>query len=118
MIIRPEQMQSLREAMTSRFVDESANRLRARFPDKIMRLYPAPSDLTTRVQSAIAEALARGISGGDDLRLYIDCLALVGPTFPTECPWAMAILNRSDIDTHAKMMLVNEYLIFGMDEPL
>ena len=71
MIIRPEQMQSLREAMISRFVEQSAKRLRTRFSDKIARLYPNPSDLTTRVQSATSEALERGISRGDDLSLYI-----------------------------------------------
>jgi hypothetical protein len=118
MIIRQEQMTTMRDALTARFVEQSLERIRTRFPERSAASGLDSSQWRAHLERAVSEARERGISGGDELDLYLDCLVLIGPAFPADSPWALEILDRSDIDGPAKMMQINDYLIFGMDEPL
>ncbi len=116
MVIRSEQFSALEQAHRQSYVVSNAARLRRDFPEELRQRGIDSPQLEVLVRQAIADAAQYGVDAGEDLRLYLDCIALLGPGFDRAVGWAARILGRDDVDGGQKMGEINDYLIFGLEE--
>jgi hypothetical protein len=117
--IRKEQMDALGAYMLRQFEKRMVKHLRKDFPKELQEHNIKKQDLEQMVRRGIADAKNYGVEYEDDLKLYVECMLLLSPNFDQDerFPWAKQILTREDVDGDIKMSEINEYLIFGMQEP-
>jgi len=92
LIIRREQVAVLVQAAADRFVRETADHIRARWPRSFARL--GEEDVQSAIQHGIERARSYRIQTEASVRLFIEMMFLLGPAFDTDpkLPWASQCL--------------------------
>jgi len=119
MVIRSEQIEEMQEYRTDRYVEALARHLESNFPAEIAGRGLQGSKLRQAVSEGVTDAGQYNVHAASDLRLYIECIAMLSPNFDTsaEHPWAGEILRRADLGGKCKMDRINERLLFGPGGP-
>jgi hypothetical protein len=110
-------MTSFESALQESFVHRMVLHLLEDFPEDLRRQKLASEDLESLVQDALLRAEALGITREDYLRLFVECLAILGPQFDSDNPVTVKILTGQDLSVDEKMEELNSYLLFGLGEP-
>ena len=119
MKIRKEQMDALRKSREDAFVARMVKHLRNDFRKGRVTQHIAEGDLEALVRRGITDAEKYGVIYEDDVRLYIECMVVLGPMFDQDqrCGWAGELLRQEGLDGTTKMDQIDQYLIFGTAEP-
>ncbi|WP_157758954.1 hypothetical protein [Cystobacter fuscus] len=114
--IAKEQLQALATTVEQSFINRTVHQLREDFPSEIEAHGLQGPALEALVHRGVADATAFGITQGDDVRLYIECMLVLSPRFSNDpqLPWATEILRREDLSGTAKMDLIHDHLVFGV----
>jgi hypothetical protein len=117
--VRSEQMAAFSKTLEDSFVHRVLSRLRDGFPQHLEAQGIREPDLEALVRRGMAESRKYKVNNAGDVERYIECMVVLGPSFDVDekIPWAGQILRRDDVDGEAKMDQIDEYRIFGTDEP-
>lgn len=101
------------------FVRITAEHLRRRHAEALDKQGVKNEAVEDFVRATMVEAEKYGVINEPDIRFYCECKLLLGPKFDraAETAWAGEILRRKDIDGAQKMSLIEEHMLFAMDEP-
>jgi len=115
MKLREEQMTALGDAKRADFAKRMVAHLRERFTKQLLDQGVKPAGLEPFVDEGIEQAAGYEVKYNDDVRLYLECMALFGRKFDRDQKraWAGEILNRKDISGHAKMEMIHGHLLFN-----
>lgn len=106
-----------REALSEYTPRQSENRmvihLRTNFSEHTKSLSVA--ELQTTVHLGVGNATSYRITAEDDVRRYLEYVAMYGVDFDTNplCAWASAILWTPELSGTEKMDRIDEYDLFG-----
>lgn len=120
MEIRDAQLETLAANQMRRFVDGMVIHLRDDFRSERQRHGVSDTCLPDLVRSGIEDAARYGVTYEDDVQLYLECLAMLGPEFDRDptIPWAGEILRADYLDGETKMSEIHEHLLFNLEWPL
>lgn len=110
LIIRNKQFDSFKAKQRSDYVRRMVQHLQDQFPADCRTHDYNFKSLSSLVSNAVDEAEIYGIDQPSDLQLYLECLAMLGPTFNREASLAN-VLTRLDLDGTAKMDAIHDHLI-------
>ena len=113
LVVRREQMQAFEQALLTKYVNQMAARLRARFPVETSKLEPA--ELDTMIRDGIVAAARHGVKDESDVARYLEFVVTYGPRFDVDekTAWAGAILRRTDLSGTGKMNALDDHELFG-----
>lgn len=111
LIIRPKQFDAFKAALRAAYVRQMVEHLQVRFSKECRSQGYNSYLLTDLVSQAINDADRYGVRQASDLQLYLECLALLGPTFDNETDWAASILSQTDLDGTAKMDAIHDHMV-------
>lgn len=117
MIIRSTQMKALEAALEDSFVGRMVLHLRQDFQEDLRSQRLAGVDLEPTVRAALNRADALGLTREDYLRMFVECIAILGPQFDSDNAVVRDILNAPDLSVDEKMGELNNYLLFGLGQP-
>lgn len=112
LVIRPEQMEVLRQYTRQRFISRMTGKLRAALHAKLEDTPDA--ELRDTIDAGIDSARARAITDEADVEGYLWYVARFGPEFgaTAETRWAGEILEREDLSGSDKMERIEDtYLL-------
>ncbi len=75
------------------------------------------SNVSQQVRDSIALAARFGVEAESDVWLFAECVAIFGPQFPQNQPWAQQELVREDKSGTEKMDEINRYMLFSLKPP-
>lgn len=109
LVIRKEQMETLRASMSRRFERRMLEHIKNNFPDRIRLV--SDEIISNVVQDSIRRAESYSIQYEDDIRRFIEYLIIYGTLLDTnqETRWIGEILKRTDITGSAKMDLIDDH---------
>ena len=118
-VMRNQQMQVFSTALLDDFVKRMVQHLRSDFPQYLRKNRIVEADLDAFVRRGIKAAESFGVLYEGDVQRYVECMAMLGPDFPSDprFPWAGETLRVTDFDGEAKMNLISEHVTFEV-EPL
>lgn len=118
--IRKSQIEAFVKSQEDAFVKRMVDHLQKDFPAEITNKEILEKDLPHLVRNGLYSAYRYGIKYEDDVKLYIECIALLGPEFDTceKFPQVREILNREDLDGEDKMDEISDFLTFGLEQSL
>jgi hypothetical protein len=116
LIIRKEQMDVLSNYMLERFVDSASVLLRAAFCDKTKDF--TETELRAVIHTGIEKASKYGITIEEDVLRYLEYMLTFGTDFDTNpvTSWARNILRMQNVDSSAKILLLNGYIQTSLKE--
>jgi hypothetical protein len=100
MVIRPEQMASMDEAMQNRYHEELRKLLREQSPDLVAKLDDAT--LLERIAAAVGRARGYGVQTGEGILAYVGLSLAAGAKFDDD-PKIQPFLRRPGEDPDAKI---------------
>lgn len=111
--IRKEQMQALREVARERFVKKMMTHLRRDFSEQTREL--SEKELRDLVDEGMEQASEYDLEMRNDVRRYLECVAVYGPGFDTkaETAWAGRILRDNSLSGTRKMDRIADYETFA-----
>ena len=114
--IRKQQIEAMERIPLEDFIDRMVNHLQEDFSVEIKDKDIQKKELRPLVSEAIDIAEHYGIIYESDLRLFIECIALLGPNFDrtNKFPKVNDILNRLDLNGEKKMDKISEFLTFEL----
>lgn len=100
--------------------EQICSHLRLRFPEVLAKQPGLSSNLDQLTVMWLEEAMAFGVVNEPDVKFYVQCKVMFGQDFALneKTQWAIAILQRSDLDGETKMDQIDEYMLFGLKEPV
>lgn len=119
MKIRKEQVEAFNDSQTEAFVQRTVARLQRDFPDDLRRHGVRPAQVKPFVRDGMAKARSYGIVYEKDVAKYVECMVLLNPAFDDDpaYPWAKETLNADGLDGEVKMDLIDEHMLFSLEEP-
>lgn|GEM_PF-1460719 len=120
LVIRKTQIEALLKSQEDSFIDRMKVHLRSEFPKEISGFGIKDKDLEMIIRKGLTDAYQYRIIYENDLILYIECIAVLGPDFDKKAkyPAVIEILNRDDLDGSAKMDKLSDYLTFELNQSL
>ena len=120
MKVREEQLQALAADHEEAFVQQMVSHLNDDFKEQLTKQGLKSDQIEPLVRLGISRAKKYDVVLKSDVWLYIECMVLFSPDFDEnpDTSWAGEILRRSDIDGSQKMSEINDYMLFGLDEPV
>jgi len=117
MRIRKEQMEAFSQRQEEAFIDRMVKHLAEDFPEERSARRIPESDLERLVRRGMEDAQRYGVVDEADVKLYLECMVILGPGFDEDpkIPWARDILKDENRDGNAKMDEIHEHLLFGME---
>ncbi len=114
LVIREEQMKVFQASMLKKFEDKMVIHLRSNFSKEIENTIA--HNLRVIVRAGIENAAKYDVTTEDDIRCYLEYMAIYGPDFDTnpKTSWAGDILRLKSIDGAEKMDRISEYDLFQM----
>jgi len=111
-------METFSSVRIDSFVARMVRHLEDAFSEEIASHGIDKTELEPLVRRGVRDAETYGVVCEDDLELYIQCMALLGPQFDREpdLAWAGRILLQTDLTGSEKMDRINDHLLFGLDE--
>ena len=118
--VREGQMRAFSEELETRFVTRMVRHLRDDFPADLARQKLEVKDLEPLVRRGLAESRKYGVVNEGDVERYVECMVVLSPSFDVDPKfrWAKEILQREDLDGESKMDEIDEYRIFGLENPV
>lgn len=119
MKLRKEQLELFAERNEQKFVEQTATFLLDNHAAALEEHGLKEKDLERFVRKSMAEAARYQVLNACDIRFYCECRVLLGLKFDRDktYAWAGEILRREDIDGETKINLIDEHLLFEMEEP-
>lgn len=117
MVIRPAQIAALHDSLERAFVSRMLVHLSSGFGSHIETLGLDHLSLEEMIRRGIANAREYRVVEESDIELYLECMVLLGPDFDRRIPWCAAALQDVALSGAQKMDSINEYLLFGTEEP-
>jgi hypothetical protein len=117
MIIRVDQFAAFSRALRENFLRAMTGHLRTDFAADLTARGIADEQLEALVRRSADQAGEYGFTSEQHLRLYLECIAILGPDFDTKNSAIREILTREDASADEKISEINEFLIFGLQEP-
>ncbi|MCD4665467.1 MAG: hypothetical protein K8R68_09350, partial [Bacteroidales bacterium] len=110
--IRKNQIEELEKVQEEKFIDRMVNHLKTNFSKELDNKDIQVKDIRQLIIKAIDDAKKYNVLNESDVRLYIECIALLGPNFDrtNKFPQINDILNRINLTGEEKMDLVSELL--------
>ena len=110
--IRQEQYEAMSRYMLEQFEDRMVAHLRAHFSEQTNDL--TDSDLRSFIQEGIEHAERHGVEREDDVRRYLEAMAIHGRDFDTDrrTEWAGTILADQSLTGQQKMDQMTDYEVF------
>ncbi len=117
LVIRKAQKEALDAAMRERFLRRAAEHLRQIFPEETRARDEAA--LRAFIETGIARARAYGITGQQEVVLFLDLMMGLGPDFDQrpENAWAAEILSRKDLGQRERMAALCQRLQARTPQP-
>ncbi len=111
---RPEQMPQFEAGVEDAFVWEQVRRLRTDFSDELSGHRVLGKDLESFVRRGMARAATFEFDGRTLTAFFLDCMAILGPTFDTDPRHAFAgdALRRTDLTPESRAEMLDQYLAF------
>lgn len=111
--IRAAQREALSEYTPRQFENRMVIHLRTNFSEHTKSLSVA--ELQTTVHLGVGNATSYRITAEDDVRRYLEYVAMYGVDFDTNplCAWTSAILWTPELSGTEKMDRIDEYDLFG-----
>jgi hypothetical protein len=116
MVIRQDQTNALRAGLRASFVRRMAAHLRDDFADDLKRQGLSAANLEPTVDDGMKRADEWGLTRQDHVQLFLECIAILGPSFDTTNGIVQGILSAPRRNAEEKMAELNDYLLFGLDE--
>jgi hypothetical protein len=115
--IRKEQIDELLKNKGEDFVERMEEHLKVNFSKELAKNSLQVKDLKLIILNSIENANEYNIEYENDMILYIECVALLGPGFDTnnKYPQVIEILNRKNLTGNEKMDQINEFLTFELE---
>jgi hypothetical protein len=112
--IRKSQIEELAKSKQAYFVKRMVSHLKQNFSRQLTLNNIPEEDLSTIVIKGIEKAAYFNVINEGDIRLYLECMALLGPGFDKSerHPWAGEILNQAGLTGEEKMDRISEHLTF------
>ena len=117
MKIRKEQMEAFSQGQEEAFMRRMVTHLRDDFGKERLALSIPESALEDLVRQGMESARGYDVIYTRDVKLYLECLVILGPKFDRDrkIPWAREILRDQDRDGRAKMDEIHDHLLFGQE---
>jgi hypothetical protein len=111
--IRETQLKALSEYTLRQFESRMVIHLRANFSEQTKSLSAA--ELQTTVHLGVGTASSYLVTTEDDVRRYLEYVAMYGVDFDTNplCAWAYEILRTPELNGAEKMDRIDAYDLFG-----
>ena len=110
-------MVALGDVPLSAFVKRLAEHLKNDFASDLAAHGIAEAEVEQQVLQSIAAARQFGVEAESDLWFFSECMAIFGPGFPGNQPWAQQVLGRRDITGTEKMDEINGHMLFSLRPP-
>jgi hypothetical protein len=116
MLIRPEQEERLRAELFKDYVERMMVHLRTHFAAQVSSL--TPPNLRAFVVQGISKARTYGVEDENDIRRYLECMAVYGRDYDTDprTEWAGEILRQEGLSATVKMVHVVDRGMFAAAE--
>jgi hypothetical protein len=118
LVIRKAQLDAFLKSQEDSFIRRMAEHLKKKFEKEISKHGIQTNDLNIIARKGLNSANKYNIIYEDDVTLYIECIAILGPDFDINMkyPEVSEILNKKDLDGTEKMDLISEFLTFELDQ--
>jgi len=112
MRIRKAQMQVFRDLGTNRFVQDLVAHLEANFPDDLTRQGVEKHETEPFARAGIKKAAGYGIEAREDVREFVEMMALLGAGFDGDTRYASLgeILREPDLTGREKLDFISAQL--------
>ena len=120
MKVRDQHINALALDKEKAFIREMSSHLNANFKEQLVKQGLEADQVESLVRLGISRAKTYEVTLKPDVQLFIECMVLFSPDFDEnpDTSWAGEILRRSDIDGSQKMSEINDYMLFGLEEPV
>ena len=120
MKVRDQHIKALAADHEEVFVIELVSHLKADFKEQLTQQGLTSDQLEPLVRLGISRAKKYDVVLKNDVWLYIECMVLFSLDFDenSDTAWAGEILQRDNMDGTGKMSAVNDFMLFGLDEPV
>lgn len=116
--IRQAQMDAFSDSLERTFFSRMFVHLRSDFSPQIELLRLDDLTLEAMIRRGIEKARSYGVVRESDIELYLESMVLLGPDFDQRIGCCASALKDKTLDGGKKMDAINEYLLFGGEEPL
>lgn len=117
MQVRKEQMRALSVHRMESFVARMARHLWTRLRKQCEAQGLKQPDVEPMVRQGILDAAHYGITYEEDVRAYLECMAILGRDFDRDerHPWAGDTLRRDDLSAAEKLEAMDEHILLEGD---
>ena len=114
--IRKEQIEVLERVQEEKFIDQMENHLKTNFSKELGDKEIQINEIRQLIRKAIEDASNYKVVNENDVKLYIECIALLGLNFDqtNKFPKINDILNRKEFSGEEKMDRISEILTFEL----
>jgi hypothetical protein len=116
LVIRKEQSDAFLKSQEEAFIMRMVNHLREDFSEEIAKKGIQENDLSPVIRKSMENAQKYDVIYESDMKLYIECIALLGIDFDVseKNPRINEILNRKDLTGEEKMEQISDYLTYEL----
>lgn len=117
LVIRKAQIEALLKSQEDSFIARMTDHLLRDFPKEISRFGIKENDLNLIIRKGLNSAYQYDITFENDMILYIECIAILGPDFDKNIKHYIVteILTSRELNGSEKMDKISEYITFELD---
>lgn len=117
LLIRKAQIEALLKSQEDSFISHMKDHLLRNFQKEISKLGIKENALNHIIRNELNNAYKYDIIFENDMILYIECFAILGPDFDRNMKHQIVteILNSKELDSSEKMDKIGEYITFELD---